>query len=393
LGSRFWWIQYRRNGRVYRESTGTEKKQNAELILGRKLAEIATNTFIEPKASKTTVRDLAADMLQDYRINAKRSLPAVEIRWNKHLAPAFGDMRAANVSTDRLTGYIGKRLNEGASNATINRELAALKRMFSLGLQSRKLSAPPHFPRLKENNVRKGFVDDSHFDALARACSGVGLWLRALLEVGSSYGWRGGELKNLRVEQVDLAAKTIRLEPGETKNREARLVVMTNFVAVLLKQCIAGKAPNEFVFTRDDGSRIQDFRKTWAAVCCEAGLGTMLCPECLTPAVERECQTCKRTWKNRELKYSGLLLHDLRRTGVRNMIRAGVAERVAMLISGHKTRSMLDRYNIVSEKDLEIAARKIEEATRKREEFGHSSDIVAQDSVQTVNTTDAMFVH
>jgi integrase len=362
-GSRFWWIQYRRNGKVYRQSTETTKLWKAEKILARKLAEIATGIFIEPAAEKTLVKELAESVLRDYRINGKRSLDDAETRWNKHLSPIFGEMRAANVANDHLTQYVEKRQTEGAANASINRELAFLKRAFSLGIQAAKINRRPHFPHLKENNIRKGFVEDSQYEALCQACSKVGLWLRAILEVGATYGWRSGELTNLRVKQVDIAGKTIRLEAGETKNDEAREVVMTNTVAALLEQCVTGKAPDDFVFTRDKGKPVADFRGAWTKVCEEAGV-----PE--------------------------LLVHDLRRTGVRNMIRAGIPERVAMTISGHKTRSVLDRYNIVSAQDLKMAARKIEEATqRKAEEAAqkreaeavrHSSDTVEPETVQPI---------
>jgi integrase len=129
--------------------------------------------------------------------------------------------------------YIEQRQREGASNGTVNRELAALKRMFSLGVDSKKVQLAPRFPRLEERNVRKGFVEDAQYDALVKGCSAEGLWLRAMFEVAYSFGWRKSELLNLRVRQVDLPSRTIRLDVGETKNDEGRTAVMTNVVYAL----------------------------------------------------------------------------------------------------------------------------------------------------------------
>ena len=347
-----WWVKYSCNGKIYRQSSESGTKWKAERLLKAKLGELATQTFVEPKFDKTLVSELAEDMLRDYQVNGKRSIADAKIRWTKHLEPVFGHMRAANVATDQVNKYIEQRQTEGAANATINRELAALKRMFSLGMQCAKVVRRPHFPHLKENNTRKGFLEDAQFDALRAECSKVGLWLRAMLEVGGTFAWRKSELENLRVNQVDLIAGTVRLEPGETKNDEGRTAIMPSTVRLLLEPCIVGKKPEDLVFTREDGSRIQDFRKTWNTACSAA-------------------------------KVPGLLFHDLRRTGVRNMIRAGIPERVAMTISGHKTRSILDRYNIVSTQDLKVAARRMEEAAivatqevaaqkQKTEADGHS---------------------
>ena len=352
-----WWVKYSCNGKIYRQSSESGTKWKADRLLKAKLGELATQTFVEPKFDKTLVSELAEDMLRDYQVNGKRSIADAKIRWTKHLEPVFGHMRAANVATDQVNKYIEQRQTEGAANATINRELAALKRMFSLGMQCAKVVRRPHFPHLKENNTRKGFLEDAQFDALRAECSKVGLWLRAMLEVGGTFAWRKSELENLRVNQVDLIAGTVRLEPGETKNDEGRTAIMPSTVRLLLEPCIVGKKPEDLVFTREDGSRIQDFRKTWNTACSAA-------------------------------KVPGLLFHDLRRTGVRNMIRAGIPERVAMTISGHKTRSILDRYNIVSTQDLKVAARRMEEAAivatqevaaqkQKTEADGHSLGTIA----------------
>ena len=338
-GSANWWIQYYRNGKVYRQSARTPKRREAEKLLQKKLGEIATHNFIEPRSEKILVKELADDLLREYKINNRKSLDDLKTRWKKHLSSEFGDLRAAHVGNDHLTRYIAKRQQEEASNATINRELAALKRMFSLGVRARKVYTAPSFPHLEERNVRKGFVEDAQYEALASACAVEGLWLRAMFEVAYNFGWRVSELQKLRVRQIDLIARTIRLEPGETKNDEGRTVVMTGIISALLQQCVVGKQPEDCVFTRSHGKPVRDFRGAWAKVCTEA-------------------------------KVPELLFHDLRRTAVRNMVRRGIPERVAMTISGHKTRAVFDRYNIVSESDLRDAAVKLER------DYSHRTDIV-----------------
>src|SRR5215469_3890104 len=175
--------------------------------------------------------------------------------------------------------------------------------------------------------------------------------------LGTTSDGASAELLSMRVGQIDLASRTIRLEVGETKNDEGREVEMTPLVYALIQQCVTGKQAEDFVFTRETGTAVRDFRGSWAKVCCAAGVGKMVCPHCQR-LVQREvtgkwsCAQCSRAWTQKELDYTGLIFHDLRRTAVRNMVRRGIPERVAMMISGHKTRSVFDRYNIVSEADL-----------------------------------------
>jgi len=192
----------------------------------------------------------------------------------------------------------------------------------------------PHFPRLSENQPRLGFLTDQQYAKLAEECAKVGLWLRTLLALGASFGFRRGEMCALRVRQIDLLERIIGLDPGSTKNGEGREAGITEELAPLLAACVAGKASDDYVLTRD-GRPIGDFRKTWKQVTLAAGV-------------------------------PGLLVHDLRRTAARNLRRLGEAEGVIMTIGGWKTRSVFERYNIKSRDDVRRATARLDEKHRAR---------------------------
>ena len=141
-------------------------------MLKLRLAEIATDTFVGPHTERVRVEDLWDDVEREYRINGRKSLDDAQARWKLHLKPMFGQVRALEVGTTILGRYVDLRQIEGAKNATINRELALLKRMFRLGMQATpaKVLRLPAFPKLTENNVRKGFLEDSQYAELAEAC-------------------------------------------------------------------------------------------------------------------------------------------------------------------------------------------------------------------------------
>lgn len=175
-------------------------------------------------------------------------------------------------------------------------------------------------------------------------------------------GCRKGEILGLRWSQVDLSERVVRLEPGETKNDDARtipLVAELHEALKLLKETRdAYFARSQWVFSRA-GEPILDFKGAWATACATAGL------------LGEQGEPAK-------------LFHDLRRTGVRNLVRAGVPERVAMMISGHKTRCVFDRYNIVSESDLKDAARRLGDYLSSK---GHERGAVLDESTQSNGDT------
>jgi integrase len=327
--SAVWWIKYDRNGRSFRESTRTTDKRKASRFLAHRLAEINTGSFVGPVHERITLGKLADDLFGDYRINGRKTTDDVLTRWKLHLEPFFGLRRVSEVTTDLVAKYVDQRQIENAENATINREMAALKRMFRIGMYSTppKELRLPRFPKLTEDNVRKGFLEDVQYEKLAGFCPDV--WFRTLVEMGRTYGWRISELINLRVQQVDVEARTIRLEPGTTKNKDGREVTMTKAVHDLLAQCVAGKSADDAVFTRSDGKPVRDFRDSWARATGAAGV-------------------------------PGLLFHDLRRTAARNLRRPGIAEGVIMKIGGWRTRSVFERCAIVSQTDIADALKKLE---------------------------------
>jgi len=327
---KFFWIQYQRNGAPVRENTHADKITVAREILKKRIGEIANGTWAPPKLHKVLVSELIDSVLRGYRNNdLDKRAKLTEQRWKKHLQPVFGEMRACHVTSDTLDSYIAARKSEGAENGTINREIAILRHAFLEGAKARpqKIREIPVFQRLHENDARTGFVDDAQYKALCANCREH--WLRTMLALAYSFGFRKGELLNLRVRQVDLLNRTLTLNATDTKNGEGRKVVLTNEAYTLLCQSIVGKHAEDFVFTWKGGRPVRDFRASWEKLSKAAGV-------------------------------PGLLFHDLRRSAVRNMIRRGVPQVTAQRISGHKTRAVFDRYNISDERDLADAAMLIE---------------------------------
>ncbi len=165
--SPFLWIKYYRAGKPIRESTRTADSAKAARLLRQRLAEIESNPAEGPR-----IEQLADDLFRDYRINELRSLDDIKTRWRLHLKPFLGSLQAAHLDSRLLERYVDRRQEEHASNATINRELACLKRMYRVAYQASPPRVPsvPHFPHLKENNVRQGFVTSEQFARLIAHC-------------------------------------------------------------------------------------------------------------------------------------------------------------------------------------------------------------------------------
>jgi integrase len=329
-----WWIEYSVRSEQYRESSRSRNPVVARQLLKQRLGDVAAGTFIGPQRDRTTFDDLAQMVIDDYKANGKRSLDRIEDAIN-HLRVSFGGMKAIDITADRVTAYTAARKAEHAANATVNRELSALRRMFRLGERAGKVAGRPYVALLREDNIRTGFFEPEQFAAVRARLPED---LRPAVEFAYLTGWRlKSEVLALQWWQVDFEAGMVRLEPGSTKNADGRVFPFAALPA--LEGLLRTQAERTRAIERASGSiipwvfhrhgrPIQYFRRTWIRACRLAGL-------------------------------PGRLPHDFRRTAVRNLERAGVPRSVAMKLTGHKTESIYRRYAIVAEQDLKDGVAKL----------------------------------
>lgn len=323
--------------RVVIESVHSPKRKAAEMLLALREGSKARGEQINPRNDRVTVEELFKLLETDYSLNEKRTEYSLEWRLRLYLRPYFGVRRVVSLTGSDIEGYKLARRAAKASKASVNRELSHLRRAFRLGAEQGKISTKTPTIKLFDESefVRRGFFEPGE---LVTLCGHLPEHLRPLVELAYYCGWRKAELTSLTWGQIDMNAYVARLETTDTKSRKAREFHFAKSPAIcaLFQDQLKRKKDIErkksilipYVFFRGDGRPVGDFRKSWGTACKEA-------------------------------KLTGRLFHDLRRSAVRNMIRAGIPERVAMMISGHETRSIFDRYHIVSSSDLVEASAKI----------------------------------
>lgn len=269
--------------------------------------------------SAVTLRTLIGVYLEDYEVRQFRTLDTARGRV-AHLVAFFGEGRPVQeIAALMIRQYQMARQREGAAAATINRETSALSRMFRLAVQWGWLASIPTFPgRLRESPPRQGFFEHREYLAVRAHLPAA---YKDVLDFAYYSGWRKHEILDLTWDEVDLLGGVIRLSPGRSKTQVGRLLPISPPLAAVLKRRKAKRRGKDgMVFSRD-GVTVRAWRRAWPDACRLAGV-------------------------------PGRIIHDCRRTAARNLIRAGVPERVAMTLTGHKTRSIFDRYNIVNEREL-----------------------------------------
>lgn len=320
------------NGKAHRESSKSDRTagtyDDAKRLRDKLLGQKHRGEISGGHPDRVTVGELLDDFLEYAKGNVR---PDTEYIYRKvtenSLRPFFGSLKACKVTTDTLRQYRRLRRSEGRSDSTVNRELSLVRIAYRNGQKDTpsKVFVVPRFPMVKEDNVRTGFLRDEQYAALLAELPAD---LKALFVTAYETGIRLGELLVIHWEQIDFESGLIALETGETKNGEGRTVPilagdMKDLLSAAKQERDAEWPESPWVFNRK-GEAIKDLRGTWTAACKRAGVP--------------------------DLKF-----HDLRRTAVRNMRRAGVPQVIRMKISGHKTDSMERRYNIVDSDDIALA--------------------------------------
>ena len=341
-GTRFWWIAFWRPGvGEVRESSKSEKQRDAVDLLTQRLQEIKDGTYVVDR--KLTVSDLLVDVTTHYTNNGFRSLPSLAgyVAALTDDKTGIGATPAAQLTTRRIQRLVDDWKAEGVKPASINRRLAALRRAYQLAKDADppRVQRVPRMPMQDESgNVRSGFFDRATFLRVLDAIPADGL--ADFVEWAFWTGMRRGEMAKLTWSDFDRETWWLILPGRITKNGEPKgIPVCTDEMRAIIGRRLAAheKYPAcDRIFFRVDADAavsVGTFDKAWKTACRKAG-----------------CE--------------GRLFHDLRRTGVRNLIRAGVPRAIAMQVSGHKTESVFERYNIVAPNELEEALHKLSRHVR-----------------------------
>jgi integrase len=358
-----YWLHYYVNGQRKRERIGPNLRL-AETALQKRKAAIAEGKFLDRQRPITTTFDELADAyLAWIRPNEATGIPARKRSWRSHDLYAIGQLRTyfggrrLTAITPALVGQYRdwrrstiSRRKRPVSVATVNRELACLKRMFNVackGLIVLKGWVPALNPIAtvsleREHNERDRVLSAEEFVLLYQAAED---WLKPMLLIAYYTGMRKGEIRTLRWDQLDLKTGMLRLKSGDTKTGEGRVVPLNQTLTTLLKSATRYlNCPWVFVNPaymdawQDNPERVDPRYH----------------PTSITHAFMRACQ--KADVRN-------AAFHDLRHTFATNARRAGIDYFRIMAMTGHKTMAVFKRYNTVDEADLRDAMQLLESRT------------------------------
>ena len=373
-GCQYWYMSYRDgSGKSRHESTHEVDRRRAESVLRAKLTDADRGTLGPRGAQHVSIKELIEAAFIKFELDGLRSLKRSKRLWTLHLEPRFGrGFRAAKLTSDDVQKYVLAQQRKGLSNSTIRNTLALLRRSFRLGERANppKVMKVPHFdlPGSYSDNARQIFFTAEEFERLECEAAKVNLAFLTMIRAAHALGWRSGELKSMRVHQFDPVGGIVTLPRSKSKSKEPRQARVTASMRESLRTLAAGRNPDDPLFD------VKDFPMVWRKACVAAGLGVFTCKKCgaeTTPSGHkrrfRMCPTCGETKTRGELRFTGKIPHDLRRTAARDMVRAGISPTIATATCGWESgEAMLKRYAICDAEQVGFGQDRLE-AARKRE--------------------------
>jgi len=338
-GSKYFWYGFTFRGKRVQKSTKVTNEREAENIEKAAWVQLARGEVAiadKPKAERKTVGQMLDVLENDFKARGKdkpKNLNLISV-----VKKDLGDRWADELTTAAVTTYIKNarkpskkqkgRQSKSLADSTIKHRLQILASAFELENYAREEAKLdplliPRFPKLTKDGVRSGFLSRPQFDSLYSHLPEDVKDFALFLYIT---GWRRGAVASL--EWSDVLDGNIYLRGVMSKNGKPYFVPIVAELTQLIerrKEARTVEKPEGIVITNlvfhRGGEAVLEFRKAWAAACRKAG-----CP--------------------------GTIVHDMRRSAARNLIRAGVDKDTVKMIGGWKTDSMLTRYNVVGEGDL-----------------------------------------
>jgi integrase len=360
-----YWFTFVFNGRRIQRSTKQRNRKAAIDIEGAYRTQLAKGEVgLDETKKDVTIGQLLDALETDFKLRGKwDARNESNFKCARAVFPAT--MNAESLTSEDVDAYIVKKQREGLAPATINRMVQLVGQAYKKGLKRKDIKRMPEMRHLSEKgNERKGFFETEEF---ARLLEHLPEDLHDFCRFAYITGWRKSEIASLT--WADVEGDVVRLRGENAKNGEARSVVLAGELAEVIKRRrqvrLSSGVLTDTVFHRE-GNAIAEFRKSWASASIAAGLGSMVCPKCGDARKQGDPARCPKCRTRRQ--YSGRIFHDFRRTAVRNMVRSGVPQSIAMKISGHKTASMFRRYDISNEDDLREALLRVESYQKSQQQ-------------------------
>jgi integrase len=337
-----WFAVLWRDGRRIRESLHTDDEALARRRLAVLRKRLDQGRYQDPGARRITVDELLDDLVVHLEVKGTASVSKARSTL-KAVRADFGHLLARQVETTEVERVQRAWLLAGKKPATVNRRCELLRQAYRLAWKRtpRKVLEVPHIPLLTVSNARQGFLSPAEIQQLLAAIRDQDV--RDFVEWFAWTGMRPNEIRQLTWPMVDTSTRTLHLDPRAAKTRKGRIIALEGPLwDVIQRRKQARRLDTKLVFHRTSkgqpGVPIRDYRRAFRAAARQARLSPELVP------------------------------YDLRRSALRIMVRAGVDVSVVMKISGHRTRSTFDRYNIVDEEDVRAAIlRTVEHAQAKQQ--------------------------